>query len=221
MATFLQLVNKVERESGTIGQSQRLTTVAAPIGRQEKIVYWTAQAWEHIQRARTDWTFLRREFSMALTIDQERYTSSGEDDFGGWIRNEMWSLYDGDIGQEDETELRPIPYDEWRRKYDFGTHDSQRPVDVSFDNDGRLCVGPSPNATYTLRGTYKRGLQTLSADADEPFIDADFHDIIVWRALILLAEHDEAPFPISTATAQYRRLLGGLVAAYTEEITLE
>lgn len=219
MATFLQLVNKVERESGTVGQSQRLSSVANPVGRQEKIVQWTAQAWEMIQRERTDWTFRRREFTTTLTIGQKRYDSP-DADFSGWERDEMWSLYDNDIGQEDETELRVISYDEWRRKYDFGTHDANRPIEVAFDGQRRLCIGPKPDKAYILRGSCKRAIQTLTLDADTPIIDEEFHDIIVWRALLLLAEHDEAPFPISTAAMQYRRFNGAMLRAYTEMVEL-
>ena len=43
----------------------------------------------------------------------------------------------------------------------------------------------------------------LAANADEPAAPSQFHDAIVWRALELLAEFDEAPLAI--AAARYKR----------------
>jgi len=226
MATFLELVNDVERESGTIGQSQRLTTVSGAVGRQEKIVEWTAEAWRMIQRARPDWTFLRKEASHALTIGQARYsaTDMGLTDFAAWLPEAdgfaSYSLYDNAIGRSDETRLRVIPYREWRESYDFGSVENLRPCVVAFDNDRKLCFGNPPDAAYVARFTYRRSIQNLAADVDEPYIAADHHQAIVWLALTLLAEHDEAAVPIATAMNRYREALGQMVLDYTEPVQL-
>lgn len=225
MATFLQLVNRVERESGTIGQSQRLSSVTGAVGRQEKIVYWTSQAWEIIQRLRPDWTFARREFSHALTIGQARYAAAdlGIADFGGWMPEadgySPYSLYDPAIGQADETRVRVRDYRVWRDAYDFGAPDPMRPNILAFDPERRLCAGPVPDKAYVLRGDYRRSIQTLTSDADEPFISADFHDTIVWQALILLADHDEAIAPSLTAARSCAAGLSAMVREYTEAVT--
>ena len=224
MATFLQLVNDVERESGTIAQSQRLATVANPVGRQEKIVQWTARAWEDIQRARPDWTFMRAEGSHGLTADQARYTGSdlGVTDLGAWLREadgmSPFSLYEA--GRADELGLQTVPYTTWAQVYDRGTHDPTRPTHIAVDNARRLCLGPTPDKAYTLRYSYRRSTQTLSADNDVPIMPEEHHRAIVWLALTLLAEHDEAGFQAGSAMLRYRSAYAAMVRDLTPEIEL-
>lgn len=227
MATFLQLVNDVERESGTIAQSQRLTTVTGATGRQEKIVAWTRQAWEMIQRERSDWRFRRKQFSGTLTIGQMAYSATdlAITDFGGWESEAEgfmpYTIYDASIGQADETHLRWIPFRSWLQAYDVGAPDQYRPNVIAVGFDRKINVGPPPDKAYTLRGWYKREVQSLSDDADVPYIDDEFHQAIVWRALMLLAEDDEAQFEMATSGRTYETLHSQLVTAYTDPIRIE
>lgn len=225
MPTFLQLVNRVERESGTIGQSQRLSSVTGAVGRQEKIVEWTARAWEMIQRLRPDWTFTRNEFTASLAASQARYTAAelGITDFGSWMPEaddfSPFSLYDPAIGRADETRLRIRDYRIWRDAYDFGAPGANRPNIIAFDPQRHICAGPVPDRIYTLRGAYRRAIQTLSADTDEPYIAPDHHDTIVWYALTLLADHDEVVAPSLTARSRADAGISAMVREYTEAIT--
>ena len=224
MATFLQLINDVERESGTVAQSQRLTTLASPVGRQEKIVEWTAQAWEMIQRERRDWTFRRKQFSAALTIGQTGYSATdlAITDFGGWLTDrddyQAFSLYDSTIGRSDEGNLGLITYDRWMTLFDIGSPTNQRPYHIALGYDRKLYVGPPPDKAYVLRGGYKREIQTLSAASDEPYIDDEFHQAIVWRALMLMAESDGALDEMATHLNKYRHIYSAMVREYTPGI---
>jgi hypothetical protein len=226
VSTFLEIVNDVERESGTIAQSQRLSTVAGAVGRQEKIVEWVAAAWRDIQKGRLDWTFLRKEGSHALVADQARYTATelGLTDFAGWLQDadaiQSYTLYDADIGRSDESRLQVLPYRVWKDVYDVGTHDAMRPIQVAFDNERRLCFGNTPDKAYVARFPYRRAVQILTDDADEPYIDDRHHNAIMWLALVYLAEHDEAPMPIGTAMNRYRAALSAMVSEYTEPTEL-
>lgn len=222
MATFLQLVNDVERESGTISQAQELATVVNPIGRQRKIVRWTRQAWEMIQRSRDDWTFQRQPGSGSLVAGTASYTGAalGLTNFGRWCRPAepvpQITLYDPAIGKGDELPLRQLRFEDWLNRYDLGVHDQQRPSHFAIGHDGKVYFGPTPDKAYTLRCWYRRALQTLIADSDVPYIDPDFHQVIVWRALMLLADDDEAPFEVASSTAEYREIYGRMVNHYTD-----
>jgi len=224
VATFLQLVNDVERESGTISQSQRLTTVVNPIGRQEKIVAWTRQAWEMIQRDRSDWTFKRKQFTGDMVIGQTAYTATalGITDFGGWETSNPhfmpFTIYEDALGRADETRLRVIGFDQWFDSYGIGLPTSLRPNVIALGWDRGLHIGPPPDKAYKLRGWYKRSIQSLTADSDVPFINEDFHQAIVWRALMLLAEDDEAQFEIATSGRVYESLYSRMVAEYTSTL---
>jgi hypothetical protein len=205
VATFIQLVNDVERESGIINKPQRLTTVVGANGRQEKIVHWTATAWEDIQRERRDWTFLRTQFDEALTVGQATYTAAqlGITNFGGWVseadNHRPFTIYDPAIGRGDETRLHPVQHRAWLDAFDIGVHDATRPNTISIGFDRTLNLGPKPDKSYVLRGWYRRKIQTLVADSDTPYLDEQYHNAIVYRALMLLAEHDEAGIAIGTA----------------------
>lgn len=224
MATFLQLVNKVERLSGIINQGQRLTTIVGARGRQEKIVYWTSQAWEEIQRERRDWTFLRKQFDEALTVGQTTYTPAqlGITDFGGWVSEadnfRPFTLYDPALGRADETRLKPVNHRAWLDAFDIGSHDATRPNAIAIGFDRTLNVGPKPDKSYVLRGWYRRKIQTIAADSDVPYLDEQYHDAIVYRALMMLGEHDEAPVAIGTAQAKARVLHSQMLGEFTDPI---
>ena len=224
MATFIQLINDVARESGTMG-GQTLATVANASGRWTKIVAWTRQAWEMIQRERSDWTFLRDTFEANLVASQARYTPAelGLFTFGSWEQEvdgyTPYSLFDPAIGRGDETRLPVVNYRAWAVRYDFGAPDVVRPNVVTFDFQRRLCVGPVPDKVYTIRGAYRRSIQALTADADVPYIHEDYHQAIVWRALVLLGEDDEAAFEVGSSAGQYRAIRSAMLKEYTEGIS--
>lgn len=226
MPTFLELVNHVERESGTVQRAQRLSTVVdPPTDRQEKIVYWTAEAWRQIQTSRTDWPWQRGEFSHALTVGQTRYTAAqlGITDFSRWARPTAtfnpYSLYESGE-QGNEKELFFTSYESWKRDFDRGTPDRNQPIVYAFDYDNRICFGPPPDRAYIVRGSYTRGAQTLSADTDVPRCAAQHHMTIMWKALLLLAENDEATIQIQTAQRNFTQGLRDLINDRDEAITL-
>lgn len=223
MSTFLQLVNDVGRESGTMG-GQTLGSVTSAAGRWLKLVAWTRQAWELIQAERSDWTFRRADFSANLTATQARYTAAdlGIFDFAGWEREadnfSPYSIYDPAIGKADERRLPVVNYRAWAIGYDIGSPDPNRPNTVTFDFQRRLCVGPTPDKAYTIRGAYRRNVQSLTVDGDEPYIDPDYHQAIVWRALMLLGDDDESPFETATSFAQYRIIRSAMMREYLEQV---
>lgn len=223
MATFLQLVNDLERESGTIYQGSRLATVVGAPGRQEKMVEWIREAWRLIQTARSDWPWLRSEFqSGAVASGTARYlpTALGITDLSDWQRSYALTIYRTSLGRADECALRWLAYDEWRERWDRRTHNGNRPLDAAIDRKGRLCLGPTPDAAYTVRGDYRRTAQILAADTDVPLCPAEHHHLIVWRAMVLLGEHDEAAFVIQTANSKVMAGMRALVDDSMEAVSL-
>ena len=229
MATFLELVNKVGPESGTVSGS--LGAIASATGRWAKVVGWTRDAWSQIQRERGDWTFRQKQFSGTLTAGLSEYTAAsfGITDFGGWLRDSgaleydglrPFSLYDPDRGREDEGHLRVIPHAQWLRSWDLGDPDNQRPTVVAEGPLRTLLFGPPPDKGYIVRGWYKRAVQELTNGEDTPYIDPEFHDAIKWKAIELLAQHDEAEFHLATAGNQYRAVRSQMIRAYVPQVRM-
>lgn len=227
MSTFLELCADLTRESGAIGTAP--AAVTAQTGRQLKCVEWIAAAWETIQNGRRDWTFLRSEFSKSLTIDQTAYIGGA----GGWALTRFGeflgdrptflptTIYLPADGQETETELRQIDFDTWRTRYDRSTHDAGRPHEYAIAPDRTIRFGSKPDAAYTVRGEYRKTGQVLAANGDIPDMPDRFHMIIVWRAIMMMADADEAVQALALARAKYAELYRAMVRDCTPGMSLE
>src|SRR4051812_1078862 len=106
MSTYLQLCQKLSRESGSVqGGDSQPGTVVGLTGRLAKLAGWVSDSWVELQTSRPDWLFLQKTFTGALITNNTEYgaASFGITDFGGWIaRDEDLSIYDPALGASDE-----------------------------------------------------------------------------------------------------------------------
>jgi hypothetical protein len=200
MSTYLQLCQRAARESGTVSGDSSPSTVVGQTGRLGKIVSWIDSAWSDIQLDRSDWRWMRKELSATITSGTQRYTATALSvtSFGQWItkgdfNEDRWSLYVTADGVSTEGLINYLPWDDFFVSQLRGTPPSNgRPRFFSIDDQNRLVFSPTPDATYTVRGLYRKGVQALTANADIPEMPADYHMLIVWEALKLLGNYDEA-----------------------------
>lgn len=217
MSTFLQLCSLLATRSGSIGTAP--AAVTGQTGRQAKCVDWVMNAWEIIQSDSTDWTWMQAEVAAtALTISQTGYTGAqlgiasrfaefkGDRDVDG-IVFQPWTIYDNSIGQSDENALREIAFAQWRVSYDRNTHTAQRPTVYAIAPDSTIRFGPKPDKAYRVRGEYRKTPQVLAANGDIPELPDRFHQIIVWRAIMLIAGHDEGDPQYQFAAQKYGELM--------------
>ncbi|MEO0504440.1 MAG: hypothetical protein AAFZ14_14020 [Pseudomonadota bacterium] len=231
MATFLQLCQDVSRESGTIPGVAPSTTVGNT-DRLAKIVSWTSQAYTRIQTARNDWRWLNREGELTLLANTRRTTkaSLAEDGvpasrFATWLYDPeqgegSWSAYETSQGVANE---RPLRFEHWHFFYRYrlrGPEDTNPPVRFSIDNQDRVVVDPVPTTEWTMRCRFKAGPQTLAADDDVPEMPEQFHQMIVWRALMFLANFDEATTQLPEWKGNYEALYGKIVQQQTPPVYL-
>lgn len=225
---FLALCKATAAQCGTIAGVPALSTVAGASGRVAKLVSAVSDAWIDIQNERTDWLWMGRRFLGTLTISQLEYLPAELDvsltRVGRWAKDTIgrktFSIYDNAIGASDEGKITYIPYEQWVDIYDFGTHDAGRPIYWSITPLGKVAFGPSPDKAYKARGEYRLKPQVLALDADTPEMPDEFHRVIVWEAIRLLARNDEAFDAINAAGVEYGRLRNALVNQQTPEISM-
>lgn len=215
--TFLQLCSLLATRSGAVGTAP--SAVTGQTGRQAKVVDWIMNAWTLIQGASTDWDWMQGEVAAtALTINDMSYSGSdlgiasrfaafkGDRLVDGYVYR-PWTIYDNSIGQSDETALREIPYVQWRLAYDRGTHTAIRPSVYALAPDGTIRFGPKPDIAYRVRGEYRKTPQILAANSDTPELPDRFHDMIVWRAIMLIGGHDETDAQYQQAAIKYGEMM--------------
>lgn len=194
---FLGLAQKVALESGTVATSGQPPTVVGQDQRLRRIVGWVADAWTTIQNARGDWLWMEDEYEASLEAAKSTYVPADLHArlAAHIVRHEPWagvSLFDPDIGGEDERPLDCVLWHDWRLRVMGASDEAQRPQLYTIDGQGRLRLYPKPDKVYTIRGTFRRTPQALTADADIPELPERHHDVI-WRvALLYLAASDES-----------------------------
>jgi len=222
MSTFLELCQDTARESGTV-QGVQPASVLSQTGRLAKIVYWVKRSWRDIQRSRSEWLWMRAEFSVAVTSGTQRYTSAsfGLTRLSKWITDQgSTTIYKTSLGSVDETDIFFIDWQDWRRRYGRGVQVANRPVHYSITPANEIVFGPNPDASYTVRGEYMKSPQSLAANADVPEMPAKYHDLIVYKALENLNIHDEAILNIKTSMDKYDELVGNLEREQLETMVI-
>ena len=223
MATYLELCQQVAAESGTISGVQP-SSVTGQTDRLALIVRHVRDAWVEIQVSRDNWRFMRKTFAGDLTAGTACYTPASFNltDLARWVTDNIsdfdddaLSLYKTSAGRADEGVIQQIDWARWRRLYDRGVHDANRPVVYAISPANELCFGPTPDAGYTVRGEYYRTPQRLAEDDDVPIMPERFHTAIVWKALAKLGAHDEGEWPVQWANGSYQGILDDLLRDQT------
>lgn len=215
MTSFLGLCEQLSRESGAVGRAP--TAVTGQTGRQARVVGWVATAWTLIQNISQNWSFLQAEHAGTLVPGAATYTAASFNTprFGDWLGDSYGrlsvTLHDPAIGRGDERHLRQIGYDAWRDRWDFGAQAADRPTEYALAPDQSIRFGAAPDRPYALRFRYRKAPQLLAANGDVPDMPERFHDMIVWRAIMLMADHDEAPDALTLAGQKYRVALAQLM----------
>lgn len=226
--TFLELCQQVGLVSGLISTQNQMTTTVGQVGRQLKIVTFTAMAYRRLQTSRTDWEWLRGTFSHALVIGQADYTPA---ELGIATRFKAFCvdvpvdgyrpmrLYNAGLGVADSQDLYQISPELYDQVYGRGVQTAQRPTEYALAQ-GKLFVAVKPDAAYTLDGCYWKAPQILAADGDVPELPAHFHDIITWGAIKLISGQEGAFADRAVALGDYSSMYRQLVTEQTRRISL-
>ena len=217
MSTYLQLSQRLRQEAGLSGTGP--TTVTSQTGEMRRIVDWVASAWLEIQSAHNQWNWMRADFSFSTVASQQAYTAA---EAGVASRFRAWELDGMGIktpASNDETELMRMAYFDFRRSYIIGPQSEARPVAVTALPNRSLALGYTPNAVYTVRGEYWKAHQTLTVDADIPEMPTDYHEAVLYRALMMYARYAAASEVYEDANSKYLFWMNKLIHEQLPDVT--
>lgn len=224
MATYLELVRAVARESGTVRDADLPGTLAGLTGRLAKMAEWTARAWVSIQNGRGDWLFMQGGFEDETVAGQQAYSGAdlGATRFARFMPEAGVTLYRTVDGPAGEGRLIHLSQSAFRAAFDRGEARTRQgqPSHFTTDPQGRLVLWPTPDDAFTLRGLYRKDVQRLTVDADEPDMPARFHDLVMWRALVMLAANDESLNQLPYWRGEEVRLMADLERDELPAVTL-
>lgn len=200
--TFIELCQRAKQESGISGSGP--VSVLNQNGILAKVVEWVRQADLDIQRLHNDWSFLWAMTDTALTTDVRQYAMAA---LGLNNVNRIKQL---NIGNQ---KLNEIPWDEFRLRNYLSANDRQQPTIYTFRPDGLMCVFPAPNSNYPLSVEHYNLPQPLLADEDVSLIPERFHDIILHKALMYYASHEEDGTLLQVSSMRYENVLNELSSA--------
>lgn len=208
--TFLELVQSLARESEI---ATAPATTVAQTGKSLSFVNKINTAYRLIQLLHKDWNFRRAEFTFDTAASTAEYTASGESitNFGNWD-TETFRIYLTATGISDEQFLSYTPWSIFRDELLVGANRtaSGRPYRFSVKSDKTLSLWPVPDAIYTVTGEQLRCVDVLSGNDDTPWFHADYHMIIVYRAMMLLGKAEGSVEVFSQGEEEYKRMLGDL-----------
>jgi hypothetical protein len=208
---FLQLAQRLRSESGTSGANP--ITCQNQTGDIARLVNWINDAWLDIQNIHVDWFFLRQSFTFNTNTitPQQSYTplQCNTTNFGNWKYDSM-RVYSSAIGFSNEMILVYLPWDEFRNLYLYNTQRllQTRPVLYSVDPQKNFVLGPTPDLSgYSVDGEYFNVATYMVNDIDTPIMPAQYHMLIVWRALIAYGLYEGASEAIDRGTSEFNTLM--------------
>ncbi len=177
----LKLCNTLLAKTGI--QGGNLATTLNQTGERGKVVGWIDEAYNIIQSARSTWLFLRNTKTVSLGSGTQTYTDAT---VARWITDDC-RIYSTDT--TDEQQIAYVSWETFRLMYLLGTQRTQtgRPTVFSIEPDGTLIFAPIPDGSYSFESEAYIIPDTMTADADVPLFPNRFHEIIIWKALMIYA----------------------------------
>jgi hypothetical protein len=223
--TFIEMVSDMITETGLNGGNVP-SSIAAATGDAAKVVYWIRVADLQIQRERIDWKFLwdieNTDLTPASNVVPAPVDQPDAEDVNSRtvlinvIAKDRLAIIDPN-GQAhfpvymDWNEFAPLYNYEAQPANDYPSFWTVRP-DRTI-----LLSEPIASSGMACRYEYWRKPLRLRDNNDVSRIPDDFSRIIVVRAKVMYAEHEDAPEVDIGATAEYDLLLTQMISVETPE----
>lgn len=212
MSTFLELCQELRQEAGISGVGP--ASVLNQQGEMKRVVDWIKRAYKSIQNSASNWDFLRSDFTFPTIVGNQEYTPQAASlpEHQSWIVG-SFRIFDIARGWDDEVWLKYRPWETFRDMYiRSGNRDvTGRPIAWTIrPSDQAVVLWPLPDVPYTVVGEYFKRAQEMVADTDSPIFPEQFHNVIMWRALMLYAGFENASPEYSLAKSEYDDVMSKL-----------
>lgn len=213
----------------TTGISGSITSVSGQTGEMLRVVNWINRSWHQLQLKRTDWDWMRYDFTLQTVANQREYNKNQCTDVDSglpvtslsrWHRDTL-RIYKTSAGRAAEMPLQDMQYLDFRDTYMLASEQVGPPDSFTVRPRGKLLMlGPLPDDIYTVTGQYQRAASYLSGDDDEPDMPEDIHMLIVEMAREKYAIWENAQEVLFEAQTEIERLTTALFESQTGEVTL-
>jgi len=190
----LQLAQRLRQEAGIAGTGP--TTTVSQTGEMKRVVDWIDGAWNEIQK-RHLWDFLWE--SATVTIIATTNATTGTIPAVRYVK---------DATYQSSTPIEYVPWAEFRLRYPSALIVEGIPSAWSIRPDKAFVVNAKPTADTAYSVERYMNPVVMDEDADTPALPAEHHMAIVYKALLLYANFEEAGVTRATAQAEYERILG-------------
>lgn len=224
---------------GGIGSgSSAISAVTGQTEELERIVNYVREAWTEVQNMHQNsglyWRWMRIGFTLTTVSGTGEYafgSSAIVDDetatqiarFRKWLINDDCDppkIYLQSAGVGGEGYLSYLHWDDFKSIYRLGTQNNSFPHHISVNPLNEIALGPIPDDVYIVTGDFLRGAQVLAADGDTPDMPSDYHDLIVYKALLKYGLYESAPEVIAAAEYGISQYMDRLVGDQLSQIPL-
>jgi hypothetical protein len=240
--TYLQLCQLTHRliRAGNAQAGTKPSAIPVPAN-QDQIEYDIAamvpRAWEWVQNEHPSWLFMRKQGSFSLTAGTRTYTlatiQAAITDYYGFIpfyASSSFPYYF--IRDPGATTVQDYPY-AYLEYIQFRGLMDRRPRPANFIPtmltewpDKTIEVDPAPNlapsgGNWQIGFDYRRTNQVLTLQDDVPLLPPEFHELIAWVAVRMLAEiRQEQSMVYSAALREIDSYMNKLKARYLPVVTV-
>jgi hypothetical protein len=205
------------------------------------IIDTVPRAWEKIQNEHPSWLFMRKQGVISLTAGVRTYSLSVLQgkiaDYYGFIP--FWApnypypyflLFDGGLPTANQVDY-PFPFIEyldWRGFWDrLPRPANTQPNRLTEQPSKTLELDPAPatapsGGQWSLRCDYRITNQVLAVQGDVPILPAEFHEMIAYLTVMLVAEMRQTQGPgVAYALRNYTEYMDKLKARYLPQMQID
>lgn len=203
--TYLELCQLLVRECGISGADNKPSSVINQSGEMRLVVSWIARADTTIQKLWSDWKFMRNTADITVAASTQFITSTAINfptDLSHWNRDKTFWANANTIKAR---EIAFVKWNEYRNNFGNGVIKTTptTPSVITIRDDESLAVFNPCDKAWSLQAEYFRKPVRMSADNDVSPIPEQFHEIILYQAMMYYADFESATEVKQSAIQQY------------------